>query len=242
VNKATKLVKYFTENTKTYQAEFIIGKATDSDDITGKVIDEKDASYLKKDVVYEQLMTMKGDSMQVPPKFSAIKMNGLKLYELARRDEEMTSIDPRAIHVYDIRDFEVLETGSVFKFKVTVKVSKGTYIRALARDLGNQLGICGTLGNLRRTQIEDFNIEDAYSIDELKSGHVKLEDPFDYLKMQKLVVDERAKSYIENGRFLDLDLFKEKTETIIYSNEGDVLAIYYYDEDKDVMRMSVKWC
>lgn len=242
VNKATKLVKYFTENTKTYQAEFIIGQATDSDDITGKVIEEKDASQLKEKDVYDQLMTMKGDSMQVPPKFSAIKMNGLKLYELARRNEEITSIEPRPIHVYDFNDFQVLETGKVFKFQVTVKVSKGTYIRALARDLGKQLDLCGTLGNLRRTEIEDFHIENAYNIDQLKAGEVHLEDPFKYLNMQKLVVDERAKSYIENGRFLDLDLFEQKTETIIYSNEGDVLAIYYYDEDKDVMRMSVKWC
>jgi tRNA U55 pseudouridine synthase TruB len=108
--------------------------------------------------------------------------------------------------------------------------------------LGKKLGLCGTLGNLRRTEIEDFHIKNAYSIDTLKKGEVSLEDPFNYLHMQKLVVDERAKSYIENGRFLDLDLFKEKTETIIYSNEGDVLAIYYYDEDRDVMRMSVKWC
>jgi tRNA pseudouridine55 synthase len=242
VNKATKLVKYFTENTKTYEAEFIIGQATDSDDITGKVIEEKDASHLSEEEVYQALMTFKGESMQVPPKFSAIKMNGLKLYELARRDEEISSIEPRKIHVYEIDDFDVLQTGKIFKFKASIKVSKGTYIRSLARDLGKKLGLCGTLGNLRRTEIEDFHIKNAYSIDTLKKGEVSLEDPFNYLHMQKLVVDERAKSYIENGRFLDLDLFKEKTETIIYSNEGDVLAIYYYDEDRDVMRMSVKWC
>lgn len=242
VNKATKLVKYFTENTKTYEAEFIIGQATDSDDITGKIIEEKDASHLTEEDVYQALMTFKGESMQVPPKFSAIKMNGLKLYELARRDEEISSIEPRKIHVFDIDDFEVLQSGEIFKFKVSIKVSKGTYIRSLARDLGKKLDLCGTLGNLRRTEIEDFHIKNAYSIDTLKKGEVTLEDPFNYLNMQKLVVDERAKSYIENGRFLDLDLFKEKTETIIYSNEGDVLAIYYYDKDRDVMRMSVKWC
>lgn len=242
VNKATKLVKYFTENTKTYHAEIIIGKATDSDDITGKVIDEADASELTEEVVYEQLMTYKGESMQTPPKFSAIKMNGLKLYELARKNKEIQHIEPRKVNIFEIDDFTVLETGKIFRFSVSLKVSKGTYIRSIARDLGEKLGLCGTLGDLRRTSIETFDIKDAYTIDELKEGKIELKNPFDYLTMQKLIVDERAKSYIENGRFLDLDLFKEKTNTIIYSSEGQVLAIYYYDKDKDVMRMSVKWC
>ena len=242
VNKATKLVKYFTDNNKTYEAEFIVGKATDSDDLTGKVIEEADASKLTEEEVKDALMSFKGESMQVPPKFSAIKMNGLKLYELARKDLDIDHIEARNINVFNISDFEVLEKGEIFMFKVTLQVSKGTYIRALARDLGKKLGLCGTLGNLRRTRIENFDIKEAHTIEQLKEGKVDIKNPFDYLDMQKLVVDERAKAYIENGRFLDLDLFKEKTETIIYSNEGDVLAIYYYDEDKDVMRMSVKWC
>jgi len=242
VNKATKLVKYFSGHTKTYRAEFIIGKSTDSDDITGKLIKEMDASALSTSEVSDALMSFEGESMQTPPKFSAIKVNGLKLYELARNNMDVNHIEPRKIHVMDIRDFNVIETGKVFKFEATLKVSKGTYIRAIARDLGEKLGLVGTLGNLRRIQIENFHIEDAYTIDALKAGEVELEDPFKYLDMQKLVVDERAKTYIENGRFLDLSLFKEKTDTIIYSSEGDVLAIYYYDEDRDVMRMSVKWC
>ncbi|QWC00631.1 tRNA pseudouridine(55) synthase TruB [Mycoplasmatota bacterium] len=242
VNKATKLVKFFSENTKTYEAEIVIGKATDSDDLTGKILEDIDASSLKEKDVYDALMSFKGKSMQTPPKFSAIKMNGLKLYELARRDIEVNHIEPREINVYDIDGFEVLEKGSDFRFKVTLKVSKGTYIRGIARDLGKKLGLVGALGELRRTSIEKFHIQDAYTIEELKKGDVKLKEPFQFLTMQKLVVDERAKSYIENGRFLEFSLFKKKTDTIIYSSEGQVLAIYYYDEEKDVMRMSVKWC
>jgi len=242
VNKATKLVKFFSENTKTYEAEMVIGKATDSDDLTGKVIEEVDASSLKEKDVYEALMSFKGKSMQKPPKFSAVKINGLKLYELARRDIEVHNIEPREIEVYDIDAFEVLETGSLFRFKVHLKVSKGTYIRGIARDIGKKLGMVGAMGELRRTSIEKFHIDDTFTIEQLKTGQVDIKEPFQYLTMQKLVVDERAKSYIENGRFLELSLFKKKTDTIIYSSEGDVLAIYYYDEDKDVMRMSVKWC
>jgi tRNA pseudouridine55 synthase len=242
VNNATKLVKYFTEHSKSYRAEFIIGKATDSDDITGKVTEEKDAYHLKETQVKEALMSFIGRSMQTPPKFSAIKVNGLKLYELARRDVNIHQIEPREVEVFDIRDIEILETGQVWKLSATLDVSKGTYIRAIARDLGKKLNNVGTLGNLRRLEIENFKIEDAISIEQLKSKDVQLLDPFQFLNMQKLVVDERAKSYIENGRFLALELFKKKTDTIIYSSEGDVLAIYYYDEDRDVMRMSVKWC
>lgn len=242
VNKATKLVKYFSENSKTYRAEIIIGKATDSDDITGKVLKEMDASSLTTEDVKEALMTFKGKSMQTPPKFSAIKIDGLKLYELARRNIEMDQIEARPIEVLDIKDIEILETSKLFRFNVSISVTKGTYIRSIARDLGEKLGLCGTLGELRRTEVEMFKIEDAYTLEELKAGKVQLRDPFDFLDMQELVVDERAKSYIENGRFLELDLFKEKIETIIYSSEGEALAIYYYDAEKDVMRMSVKWC
>lgn len=242
VGNATKLVKYFTEHSKAYQAEFIIGKKTNSDDITGKVIEEMDACHIHEKDVVEQLMSFVGSYMQTPPKFSAIKVNGVKLYELARRDVNIHEIEPREVEIFGIDDIEVLETGQVFKLQATLKVSKGTYIRAIARDLGEKLNNLGTLGDLRRLEIENFKINDAVSIEQLKSGEVELKDPFQYLNMQKLVVDERAKSYIENGRFLALELFKEKTDTIIYSSEGEVLAIYYYDEDRDVMRMSVKWC
>lgn len=242
VGNATKLVKYFTEHSKIYHAEFYIGKATDSDDITGKEVEVKDASHISEKALREVLMSFKGKQLQTPPKFSAIKVKGMKLYELARRDIFVDHVEPREVEVYDIRDIKILETGQIIKLEATLEVSKGTYIRSIARDLGKKLNNVGTLGNLRRLEIENFKIEDAFTIDQLKQGQVQLRDPFQYLNMQKLVVDERAKSYIENGRFLDFSLFKEKTDTIIYSSEGEVLAIYYYDKDRDVMRMSVKWC
>jgi len=242
VNNATKLVKYFTEHSKTYRAELILGKKTDSDDITGKVVEEVDACHLTREQVVEALMAFKGKYLQTPPKFSAIKVNGIKLYELARRDVPIHQIEPREVEIYGIEDIEILETGQVWKIMATLRVSKGTYIRSIARDLGEKLGVVGTLGDLRRLEIENFHIKDAVSIETLKTSKVELKDPFQYLNMQTLVVDERARSYIENGRFLALELFKEKTDTIIYSSDGQVLAIYYYDKDRDVMRMSVKWC
>ena len=242
VNKATKLVKYFSENNKEYTAEIVIGKATDSDDCTGKVINQLDASDITKEIVREKLNDFLGKIMQTPPKFSAIKVNGLKLYELARKDIQINNIDPREVEVFSIDNYKEIETGKEYRFQIDIEVSKGTYIRAIARDLGVKLDNFGCLGELRRTRIENFYIKDAHTIEELKANKIKVLEPFQFLDMQKLVVDERAKSYIENGRFLELDLFAKKTDTIIYSNEGEVLAIYYYDEEKDVMRMSVKWC
>ncbi len=242
VNKATKLVKYFSENKKKYIAEIIIGKATDSDDCTGKVVNQKVASDINESLVKEKLKEFEGKTMQTPPNFSAIKVNGFKLYELARKDIQVNNIEPREVEVFSIDNFKELETGNEYRFQIDIEVSKGTYIRAIARDLGKKLDNFGCLGELRRTKIENFSIEDAHTIEELKANSIKVLEPFQFLDMQKLVVDERAKSYIENGRFLELDLFAKKTDTIIYSNEGEVLAIYYYDEDKDVMRMSVKWC
>ncbi|XMB72525.1 tRNA pseudouridine(55) synthase TruB [Mycoplasmatota bacterium WC30] len=242
VNKATKLVKYFESHSKTYIATIKLGVKTDSDDITGEVIASKDASNIKEKDIIEVLNSFAGKQKQIPPNYSAVKVNGKKLYELARRDIVIHDISPRDVEVHEISDFEILEKSETITFRVTLKVSKGTYIRSIARDMGEILGCYGTLAELERTAIDNFKIADAFTLEEILAEKYEILDPFKYLNMPKIVVDPLYKSYINNGRFLDLDMFPEKTDTIIYSKDKEVLAIYYYDEQKNTMRMSVKWC
>ncbi|MBI9009311.1 MAG: tRNA pseudouridine(55) synthase TruB [Tenericutes bacterium] len=241
VGRATKLAKYFENHSKKYIAEIKLGVQTDTDDLTGKVIESSDVSDITEAMILEALEKFKGKIEQTPPNYSAVKINGKKLYELARRDIRIPSIEPRNVEIFDMSDFKMLENGDTKLFQIKLSVSKGTYIRSIARDLGLELGCFGSLKELRRTEVENFHIEDAISIDQLKAGEVELFDPFDYLNMQKIVIDDAYKSYINNGRFLNIALFPGKKDTIIYSKQNEVLAIYHYDEAKDSMRMSVKW-
>ncbi len=242
VDKATKLVKYYENHSKKYLATIKLGLKTDTDDITGKVIDEGSVEGITDEQIQETLQTFLGKQKQVPPNYSAVKIKGKKLYELARRDFIIPDIDPREVEVYSFADFSVTERGQYITFQVTVHVSKGTYIRAIARDLGEMLGCFGTLQDLERTEIEKFKLKDAISIEDLKAGKYEVKEPFQFLNLPSITVEGNYRALIANGRLLDPDLFETKLDTIIYSKDQEVLAIYYYDEAKNLMRMSVKWC
>lgn len=241
VNKATKLVKYFQEHKKTYIATIVIGTETDTDDLTGKVLDEKDASEITEEQLKEALFSFMGEQNQTPPNYSAVKVGGKKLYELARRDILLPDIEPRDVEIFEIKNFKIISKGKKIEFSVELHVSKGTYIRSIARDLGAKLDNFGTLKDLQRTAIDGFDIKNAVNLEDLREKKYELLDPFKYLNMPSIKVDDLTRRYIQNGRFLDLEMFPEKTDTIIYSRNDEVLAIYYYDEQKDVMRVSVKW-
>ncbi|HPE00260.1 MAG TPA: tRNA pseudouridine(55) synthase TruB [Bacillota bacterium] len=242
IGRATKLVKYFTNDTKTYSCKFLIGQGFDTDDVTGNLTNEKDASNITDEELKSALNSFIGKSLQTPPDFSAVKHHGKKLYELARRDIKIYDIDPKEIEILSIENIVITRLDEQIELDADIEVSKGTYIRSIARDLGEKLNNYGCLKELTRTKVNNVTLEECYSISDLRNGKVELNDPFEYLDLPKIKVNELIKRDIDNGRFLPLELFKEKTDTIIYSNENEPLAIYYYDEQKSQMRMSVKWC
>lgn len=242
IGRATKLVKYFTNDTKTYSCKFLIGQGFDTDDVTGNLTNEKDASNITDEELKSALNSFIGKSLQTPPDFSAVKHHGKKLYELARRDIKIYDIDPKEIEILSIENIVITRLEKQIELDADIEVSKGTYIRSIARDLGEKLNNYGCLKELTRTKVNNVTLEECYSISDLRNGKVELNDPFEYLDLPKIKVNELIKRDIDNGRFLPLELFKEKTDTIIYSNENEPLAIYYYDEQKSQMRMSVKWC
>lgn len=199
IGKATKMVEYLSDLDKVYQAEIIFGQSTDTDDITGKVTEQKSVSFTKAEFL-EVLESFMGDTMQVPPIYSALKINGRKLYEYARAGQTV-DIPPRAIHISTIRPTEIDDLPH--KANIEVECSKGTYIRSLCRDIGQKLGTVACMGDLYRNRVGDFKIENALRLSELKE-YVLTSGPEGLLHSPEYALDKfRAVSANDNGsRFL----------------------------------------
>jgi tRNA pseudouridine55 synthase len=241
LGKATKLIKYFTEDRKTYECTFLIGRSYDTDDTTGNLIEELDTSKISEGQVINALKSFVGKNQQVPPAYSAIKVQGKKMYELARKNKELPELKPRDIEIFSINDIEVSKENKEIVVKAIFDVSKGTYIRSIARDLGIKLNNAGCLMELRRTKVNNFTLSDCVNMEDLKNQEINLKDPFAFMGLPKITVPETIANDIQYGRFIDMKYFSDKKDTIIYNSAGEVLAIYTYDSNKNTMRMSVKW-
>ena len=162
--RATKFSQYAVEKKKTYIAEITFGKTTDTMDTYGQITEERESAVLLPERIEEVLSAYRGETMQIPPKYSAIKINGQKLYDLARKGADIPEIKPRRIEITK------LETISYSHpcLKIEVECSAGTYIRSLAQDIGEDLGELSHLSLLIRTKVEDFAIEDSFSIEEIE--------------------------------------------------------------------------
>ncbi len=166
IGEATKLSDYLVEHDKEYIATLCMGEKRDTGDSEGKIIEEKPApGNLSKENLTEILYSFKGESMQIPPMYSAIKINGEKLYDLARKGIKVER-KPRKINIYDI---ELLEfNGKEIKFRVVC--SKGTYIRSLCEDIAEKLNTLGYMKELKRTRIGNFKIEDTGKFIDLENA------------------------------------------------------------------------
>ena len=161
----TKKLGEITKNTnKTYEAEIFLGENRTTDDIEGeKIVRCYDTKIPDLEEIKEVLPSFEGEQMQTPPQYSAIKTKGKKAYDLARRGNKVI-LTPRKVNIYSIKLVE-------FKYpvlKVTCEVSSGTYIRALARDIGEKLGTGAYLANLRRTKVGEYQVEKAISLQEVQ--------------------------------------------------------------------------
>ena len=178
LGEATKLVPYLTADDKTYEAEITFGTSTNTYDAEGEVIGRTPPEYLSsidEDMVSQQLSQFMGEQDQRPPSFSAIKVNGKRLYQLARRGEDVQA-PMRRVHFYtlNILGFEpyVEEANEYPRVRITVACSKGTYIRSLAHDLGEALGCCAHLSALRRTQAGAHTLHAAHELNQIDAEHL----------------------------------------------------------------------
>ena len=162
IGKGTKLSDRIMGGDKTYEGIIHLGITTDSQDADGEVLAEKDASHITREQVETAIQNYLGDIEQIPPMVSAIKKNGVPLYKMARKGQ-VVEREPRKIHVYE---FEVLEFNNPL-VTIRVKSTKGTYVRTLAHDLGNDLGVGGSLDALRRTESGPLNLSKSHSMEEI---------------------------------------------------------------------------
>ena len=162
--ESTKKLGEITKNTtKTYEAEITLGATSDTDDAEGKILSNKVTKRLSDEDIKKILRQFEGEQMQIPPIYSAIKLKGKKAYELARKGKEVI-LEPRKITIHSIK----LDEYNFPMLKITCEVSSGTYIRALARDIGKSLGTGAYLSELRRTKIGEFDIQNAQKLDKIK--------------------------------------------------------------------------
>ncbi|MCZ6555629.1 MAG: tRNA pseudouridine(55) synthase TruB [Candidatus Dadabacteria bacterium] len=195
-NKATKIILYMKNDFKKYEALIHLGISTDTLDNTGQVIKELDPGILNKNAVIDAFSKYKGKINQIPPMFSAIKKDGVRLYELARKGIEVERT-PREVTINRI---ELLEFNPPF-IRFMVECSRGTYIRVLASDISNDLGCGGHLTDLRRIESDGFTIEEAVTIEDIKSGHIELKSLNDVLShMKEVKVSSDLASQIRLGK------------------------------------------
>jgi tRNA pseudouridine55 synthase len=199
VGRYTRLCDHLTAQTKTYEARVLFGQSTTTDDLEGEVLETGDPSEIDEATLKSQIATFLGDQLQTPPQFSAISIGGERAYKKARRGEEI-ELPPRPITIYDI-SLKAFERPCA---DIVVTCSKGTYIRAIARDLGRKLGVPAHLTELRRLASGSYSVADALpqamlhepgrTLQALKAGASAV------LGLEKVAVDENIAKMLRQGK------------------------------------------
>ena len=222
LNNATKIARFIESQNKEYVATLVLGIKTDSGDNTGKVIKRLKPPKFEVLQLNDVIKSFIGKQNQIPPMHSAIKVNGQKLYELARKGKTIDR-QPRPIEIYDIKLIKY--RGNTLTFKVNC--TKGTYIRTLAEDLAKRLGCVGHLKNLERTAIGDFLLADAKNIDKLTVIDDIIPIAQALKSMSKYIVSTDELSLVKNGAALVID--QEEEYVLVINQESTPLAIYQKD-------------
>lgn len=220
VGKATKLVDILTNHDKEYIADVTFGIETDTLDSTGNIIREENKIIKKEDII-QVLNSYKKEYDQQVPIYSAIKINGKKLYEYARENIDV-ELPTRKVNIYDIEllNYEIIDNKT--HIQIRCNVSKGTYIRSLIRDIGNSLNTCAIMTDLRRTKLGDFNIEDAIKIKDIKNA--KLYSIEEVLKNYKQIeVEGNLEFKIKNGCKIK-NIYNE--EYVVFKNIDGIIGLY----------------
>ncbi len=262
LGNATKLCTFLEDKDKEYVCRMLLGTTTDTEDTTGNVIKKATFDYLSvgesgenptitDEDIKRVINSFVGDIKQVPPMYSALKKDGKKLYELARQGIEIER-EARDIKIYDIEIKEIDMPYVTFR----VKCSKGTYVRSLCRDIGEKLGVGACMDHLTRTAVSFFTIDNALKLSDIE--RFAKEDKIDELVLETSevfkdkkalhVLPEYAK-FIDNGnpllkeyvRLEDLEKDSDNNQYIkednlfrVYNASGQFVAVYLYDESRDI--------
>lgn len=226
LGNALKIVDLITNEKKEYIATVKLGISTDTLDVTGNILKEEKNFSINKDILTKVLNSFLGKSIQEVPIYSAVKVNGKRLYEYARNGDYV-ELPKREIEIFDIELLNIEKD----EFSFRVIVSKGTYIRSLIRDIGLKLNVSCCMKELRRTKQGKFDIKNSISIDKLKNKEYNLIPIIDVIDDFEIIkVDNFLKTKILNGRILD-NRYKSKKIAFV-DEEKNVLAFYQiYEKD-----------
>lgn len=241
LGKATKVVDLITDKDKTYEAGLLLGTVTDTLDITGNVLEES-SDIPDEEAVRSAICSFTGEIEQIPPMYSAIRMNGKHLYELAREGKEVER-KSRKVNIHGIDVLKVDLPHASFR----VECSKGTYIRTLCDDIGKKLGCGACMESLKRTRVGEFTLDSALKLSEVKEffekgslgDYIKTID-FLFQKYNKAVFSPNAQKMADNGNALPVDcVICDKVSSCskascgrffrIYDSSGVFYGIYKYD-------------
>ena len=217
IGKGTQISKYIINHDKTYEAVLQLGEKTDTADIEGEVIETKpvDSKCLEAKFIEQTLKALEGEQEQVPPMYSAIKIHGKKLYEYARKGEKV-EIEPRKIEIYSLELININEANKQIEFRVSC--SKGTYIRTLCENIAEKLGTVGYMKELKRTQVGEFKIEDAITIEELEQNQTCITIENYFRQNKNINLNEKKLQLFLNGVQLTWPLPDGVYK--VYSNEN----------------------
>ncbi len=226
IGKATRLIEYLQDD-KEYLATVQFGASTNTFDLDGEKTFTSDKK-VKKEEIIEALKSFEGEISQLPPIFSAIKVKGKKLYEYARKGEEV-EIQPRKVIIENIELNSFDEESQ--QAQVLIKCSKGTYIRSIANDLGEKLGCGGYLVKLVRTQAGNFRVENSIQLDGIDVEN-NLLNPIDVMDLPKITVNDEDLARIKNGMPILKKCDKIGNFVILVYNDVEICAVGIADGDK----------
>ena len=231
IGKATRLIEYLSDD-KEYIATVQFGAETTTYDLEGEQVSVSDIKICQKDIE-KFLKDFEGEIFQTPPIYSAIKVKGKKLYEYARKGEEV-KIEPRKVFIQkiELKNFDEKSQQA----EILIKCSKGTYIRSIAYDLGQKLGCGGYLIKLVRTQAGDFRIEDSILLEDGIDVDNNLINPVEKLNYPKIIVDNNEVEKIRHGMPVKNKNIKHGNIVILIYNENEICAVGEADNDKIVLK------
>ena len=229
IGSSLKLVELLMNHDKEYVARVRLGIETDTLDITGNVVKKDYRNTISRDDVIKVLCQFVGKIKQQVPAYSSVKVQGKKLYQYARNNE-VVELPIRDVEIYSLEllDFD----NNNQEFVIRCRVSKGTYIRSLVRDIGYALGTYATMLELERTSLGNFLLSDSFTLEEIEMGKYRLLSPMEAVHLPVVCVSDSMEKKVKNGQVLPT--FFDDEMVYLINSKKEVLAIYQRKDDKFV--------
>ena len=243
IGPATKAVNYLADADKCYEAEVILGATTTTEDATGEILTQASVD-VSREQIEEVVASFVGDYTQIPPMYSAIKVNGVRLYELARQGIEVER-PSRQVQIYSC---DIIEWIDEKRFRIRVNCSKGTYIRTLCTDIGKALGCGAHMGYLLRTKVGAFTLEESLTLEQLEANKEDIALHMQSLEVlfahyPKAQINKNGTKYLNNGNPLsthhlcEKETYEEGALIRIYNEQGQFAALYKWNKKRNMLEV-----